>query len=80
MHLVQQQTNEIMTLHSIPRGALNNQLLSLSPNSYQVRPIILYINGNYDMIVDILVVWTLGIQIQIIVFCVALYTCHILYK
>ena len=27
MNLVQQQTTEIMTLHSIPRGALNKQLI-----------------------------------------------------
>ena len=39
MNLVQQQTTEIMTLHSIPRGALNSQLVPLSPNSYKVRPL-----------------------------------------
>ena len=50
MNLVQQQATEIMTLHSIPRGALNSQLVPLSLNS-----IILYINDNYDMIVHILV-------------------------
>ena len=33
MNLVQQKTTEIMTLHSIPRGALNSQLVPLSPNS-----------------------------------------------
>ena len=47
MNLVQQQTNEIMTLHPIPRGALNSQLLSLSPKSYKVRPLFEnYINDN----------------------------------
>ena len=39
MNLVQQQTAEIMTLNSIPRGALNSQLVPLSPNSYKVRPL-----------------------------------------
>ena len=39
MNLVQQQTTEIMTLHSNPHGALNNQLVNLSPNSYKVRPL-----------------------------------------
>ena len=29
MNLVQQQATEIMTLHSIPRGALNSQLNSI---------------------------------------------------
>ena len=39
MNLVQQQATEIMTLHSIPRGALNSQLVPLSLNSYKVRPL-----------------------------------------
>ena len=50
MNLVQQQTTEIMILHSIPRGALNRQLVPLSPAT-----IILYMNDNYGMIVHILV-------------------------
>ena len=65
MNLVQQQATEIMTLHSIPRGALNSQLVPLSLKQLQSATIILYINDNYDMIVHILVMWTLGIQIQI---------------
>ena len=50
MNLVQLQITEIMTLHSIPRGALNRQLEQL-----QSATIILYINDNNDMIVHILV-------------------------
>ena len=55
MNLVQQQTNEFMTLHSIPPWSPQQPTTTPITKQLQSVTIILYINDNYDMIVHILV-------------------------